>query len=468
VATTTPPEAVRSELQSLTGEAGALLAVAAAERLAAGPAAVRGALFEAADAIAETYKQAAAELAAGWYDELRSAAPLAKGFAEFVAEPVAVIDRTKLETSVAVATTSLYELIQADIDRKAAEYLQQLDDAVTTSVKRLQAELQKEIASGFRDTITENTERDDAAVGWRRHTRASDSYASGCRWCRFLADKGAIYSKATARFAAHKECHCLASPVFDGDDGPKASVLQYVASKRKRTKAENQKLREHLDNKYGPDPRNERHGSEGEADKTGNAPAGAGGGGQPPADPPANTGAGPGGFGEEPDDPDSPEGQAYWDRRRAALGLDYGADYRTVRPPEIKTVERLQRRGDTLVPIPRGLETDQARNFSSTSDYNWTPAGTTDTFRVEIKSLEDDTRLHGGTFPIRIKKAVGKSKAHGLKARKRTFLVDAGDRTDIPDEVYDGLRTYNRDNPDLEIDRLWFLTTAGLVQIDLD
>lgn len=456
---TATPEQVRSDLQALTGAAAAQLAVAAAPQPGESAEAVRGVLFEAAGVLVEAYKEAAAELAVGWYDELRTAAG---GFDPFAATPVADFDADAFATSIAVATQPLYDLIQADIDRLAADYERQLDEAVAVSLGRVEAEMQKEIASGFRDTITDNTERDDFAVGWRRHTRPSDSYANGCRWCRFLADKGAIYSKATARFAAHKKCHCVASPVFDGQDGPEASVMQYVASKRKRTKAENRRVRDILDERYGPEEPHDRHRPA--PDSPAPSVEGGGTGDQPPRMPPSPSP----GFGEEPEDPNSSEGQAYWDRRRAALGIDYGDDFRSVRPPEIKTVERLQARGDTLVPIPRGRATDPRRNLSSTSDYNWTPAGTTDTFRVEIKSLEDNTRLHGGTFPLRIKKAVGKSKEHGREARKRTFLVDAGDRADIPDEVYAGLRSYNRDNPGLEIDRLWLLTAAGLERIELD
>ncbi len=247
---TTPPDALRDELEQVTSHADALIAAAAASRAAEGPEAVRSALFAAASLIAEDHKAAAADLAVAWYEQLRDAAEVAK---PFVPQPVDLVDPEALTTTVAVATESLYRLIQADIDARAAEYEQQLLDAIDASVANLQAELQKEIAAGFRDTIIDNAERDPEAVGWRRHTRATKSYASGCRWCRFLADKGAIYTAGTARFAAHKKCHCLASPVFDGEDGPKASVMQYVASKRKRTRAENAELRAVLDKKYGPD-----------------------------------------------------------------------------------------------------------------------------------------------------------------------------------------------------------------------
>ncbi len=447
MATTTPPEVVRSELQGVTGEASALLAAAAAERIAAGPGAVRGALFEAADAIAETYKQAAAELAAAWYDELRAAAPLAATFAEYVAEPVAVVDRAKLETSVAVATTSLYDLVQAEIDRKAAEYQQQLTDAVETSVRRLQAELQKEIASGFRDTITENTVRDDSAVGWRRHTRPSDSYTNGCRWCRFLADKGAIYSKATARFAAHKECHCLASPVFDGDDGPTASVMQYVASKRKRTKAENAKMRKILDQRYGPDERTP-------------APDGGGSGGKPSADRPGAAGADDG----SPDRSDKAAWEAYWDQRRAALPASYNPA-EMLPPLEVEFGERMHALDEDISWISQANSKDRTDPVTGkllpVHDFRWKrfatkaePAGT----EWEHKALEPETPVDAVHIERQITKATKKGKVR--------VVVDVGDRP-LPDGALEELRGYNLRPERPSAAAVWVMSQGQLFEIDL-
>jgi hypothetical protein len=88
----------------------------------------------------------------------------------------------------------------------------------------LDAELQKFVASGFRDTITENAKDDPAAFGWRRFARHG-----ACKFCLMLAERGAVYRRATANFAAHTHCHCVAGPSYD-PNAPRASALQYVAS----------------------------------------------------------------------------------------------------------------------------------------------------------------------------------------------------------------------------------------------
>jgi hypothetical protein len=72
--------------------------------------------------------------------------------------------------------------------------------------------------------------------------------SGGCKLCRMLADRGAVYRHDTARFAAHPNCHCGAEPVFGANDtGETASVMQYVASKRNRTPAQQAELRDYLE-----------------------------------------------------------------------------------------------------------------------------------------------------------------------------------------------------------------------------
>jgi hypothetical protein len=61
-----------------------------------------------------------------------------------------------------------------------------------------------------------------------------------------LSGKGAIFKQDTARFAAHENCHCSAQPVFDKQGGEEASVIQYIASKKRRTEADRKRLRDYL------------------------------------------------------------------------------------------------------------------------------------------------------------------------------------------------------------------------------
>ena len=67
-----------------------------------------------------------------------------------------------------------------------------------------------------------------------------------------LSDRGAVYRDDTVRFAAHTHCHCTAAPVFKGgESGPEASVVQYVASKRRPSQRDRDKVRKYLAENYG-------------------------------------------------------------------------------------------------------------------------------------------------------------------------------------------------------------------------
>lgn len=174
------------------------------------------------------YSLGSSALAADHYDESRLAAG-ARG--RFTAEPV-IPDRTE-------------KIRRAS--RWAAAAL--VDPTVTQTVESRIAEVvQLEVARAHRDTITVNARRDDEAYGWQRIARAN-----GCKFCLMLADKGAVYKKQTARFAAHENCHCMAQPWFRGEAmGEPASALQYAANARRRSAKEKARLRDYL-NAHFPD-----------------------------------------------------------------------------------------------------------------------------------------------------------------------------------------------------------------------
>lgn len=187
--------------------------------LTGSPEAQRSALLDGVPTLIGYYSDGSSALAADFYDDERDAAGAA---GRFMAEPV-VLDRgRKIGNAVAWAAQPLFS-----------------DDRATV-VTRLAEVVQLETARPYRDTITVNRRRDPAAVGW---ARVSDG---GCKFCRMLADRGAVFKESTARFASHENCNCTARPVFDGQDAPEASVMQYVASKRRRSAKERQALREYL------------------------------------------------------------------------------------------------------------------------------------------------------------------------------------------------------------------------------
>lgn len=212
----------RAALQLVTGEAvGSGLELL--QRLQGTPEAQRLVLLDSVPGLIGYYADGSAALAADYYDETRDLAGVRVPYTS----DVVVSDRTvKIRRAIAWSAEPLFT---GDGDMAG----------------RLAEVIQLETARPFRDTITTNRRQDPEAVGWRRVT------AGGCQLCRMLADKGAVYKESTARFAAHPHCHCTASPEFrGGETGPEASVMQYTASKRNRTPAQQAALRDYLNTYY--------------------------------------------------------------------------------------------------------------------------------------------------------------------------------------------------------------------------
>ena len=214
---------VRSALAAVADSGVARLA-AILPTLAGSHESIRADLLDMTPSLVLTYADGTSALAADWYDDLRADANPPK---RFQAEPV-VLDRSeKVARLVVWASQPLFEP----------------DPTIEKVALRLLPDVQKEIARPFRDTVVTNTTRDPAAHGWRRV-----SSGSGCKFCRMLSDRGAVYKADTARFAAHGNCHCSAAPAFG--DGPEASTLQYVASQRRRSEKDRARLREYLNANY--------------------------------------------------------------------------------------------------------------------------------------------------------------------------------------------------------------------------
>jgi len=199
-------------------------AATALGRVSGPPREQRLVLLEAVPEVIAYYSAGSSALAADFYDDEREreAAPKL-----YVAEPV-VVDRTvKIRQAIAWASEPLF------------------DDDPGVASGRLAEVVQLETSRPYRDTILENRKRDPSAVGWRRVTHG------GCKMCRMLADKGAVYIDDTARFAAHPSCKCTAQPVFSSSDfGEEASVMQYIASRKRRTPEQQARLREYLNTNY--------------------------------------------------------------------------------------------------------------------------------------------------------------------------------------------------------------------------
>lgn len=221
------PLEYRSALQVVTGAAvGDVLD--ALPGLSGSPEQQRALLLDAVPSVVDYYSDAAAALGADSYMEARELAAVRSRFTA----AVLVQDMTvKLRRGVAWAALPLFK---EDKERAAA---------------RLSTVIQPAVARPFRDTVIGNRRRDPASIGWRRIARPG-----ACRFCRMLADRGAVYKRDTARFASHNHCHCTCEPVFETDkDVTEASVMQYTASQKNISEKQKARLRDYLDSFYGPD-----------------------------------------------------------------------------------------------------------------------------------------------------------------------------------------------------------------------
>lgn len=203
----------------------------AAARLRAMPAdQARDALMEIVAAIGDTYGDAAAALAADYFDAAREAAAVRGRFRAAPADP---------------PTPARWEaLVRWGVDPLYADE----PDWSTTLVK-LAGGLQRTVADQHRLTIVRNSIADPQARGWRRV-----GVGENCPFCRMLIDRGGVYTEAGVTFRSHDHCNCAASPTWD-DRVVKVSREPYRQSKRNRSDAtkaaDNRRAREYIAENYG-------------------------------------------------------------------------------------------------------------------------------------------------------------------------------------------------------------------------
>lgn len=183
------------------------------------PEAARDALLDFLPTLTAAYGDAAATVAADWYEDVREAAGARGVFYADLAEPVPA------------------EQVQAQT-RFGASHLWTPTPISTRDF--LVGVVSKAVQQPGWDTVTRNAGRDNAAEGWRRVTRAG-----ACKFCRMLEGRGAVYKETTATFASHGSCSCAAVPEF-GTGADEADVIAYVASKRTPSEADRQRVRDYL------------------------------------------------------------------------------------------------------------------------------------------------------------------------------------------------------------------------------
>lgn len=230
----TPPEQVRTALQRVTEAAQAeLRAVAAAAPK--DPAGWRAAIFATAPLIVSEYAPAAATLGLDWFDDIRTDA---KPKQLYTPTPRLLVTDDDVAQMVAATTEPLHDLNLAE----------EIEKLIAEAEAATEAALQHQVAAGFRDTVTGNSEDDPDALGWQRFTRSGS-----CKFCQMLSARGAVYTEHSVKFAAHTNCHCIVGPSYD-PNAPKADVIQYVASRRNRSAEDNARVRAYLNENF-PDAR---------------------------------------------------------------------------------------------------------------------------------------------------------------------------------------------------------------------
>lgn len=169
------------------------------------PESARDQLLEFVPLLVAQYGEAAASFAADWYDEMRDAAGVPGSFR-------------------AAEQTSPYEDATEGLVRRAAGAL--FTDTPAAALLTLTTSAGKYALAAGRETVARATDRDPRASGWQRVTRSGS-----CRFCRMLAQRGAVYKESSAFFASHGDCNCAAVPSWD-PNAPEVDTFAYEASAR--------------------------------------------------------------------------------------------------------------------------------------------------------------------------------------------------------------------------------------------
>lgn len=150
----------------------------------------RKALQDLLPSLLRTYGQAAAAVAADWYDEARAAANVGGAFTA----------------------------IPAEIGEQASDALALWASEKGTDLASVQSLVEggvsRRINTWSRETVMGSALADPKADGWQR------TGVGSCPFCAFLIGRGAVYSESTADFASHDHCHCAAVPAFAGTPRP--------------------------------------------------------------------------------------------------------------------------------------------------------------------------------------------------------------------------------------------------------
>lgn len=154
------------------------------------PERARDALLAFVPVLTATYGEAAATIAADWYDDVRGTARLRSRFRAQLADVVSE------------------DVITKDV-RYAAGHL--WSPAPTAALGLLTLMVAKHSLQPGRDTVAQSTQRDPARVRWAR----VPSGAKTCAFCLDRASMGFTYTSQASALEFHGGCDCVAVPSFE-------------------------------------------------------------------------------------------------------------------------------------------------------------------------------------------------------------------------------------------------------------
>lgn len=160
------------------------------------------------------WQDAAAEVAAEWYEEFRDQLEVPGSFVPTLpdlGDPgiPALVNWAEKESQDALARLSLIE------------------GGVTLRV-----------ANGARATVIDSVNNDPRGIGFQRYSRQT---VTGCGFCQALASRGTVYRDVdSASFGAHDRCRCVAVPAFGGAPIP---VKPYTPTAKNVTDADRARTR---------------------------------------------------------------------------------------------------------------------------------------------------------------------------------------------------------------------------------
>ena len=191
---------------------------------------IRDALMDVLPALGDQYGDAAAELAASYFETARERADARGSFAPVLAEPPS---RARWE---ALSRWGVDPLFSAAPDAQ-------------TALTLIAGGLQRSIADQHRLTVVESSLADPAASEGRRAGVGDD-----CGFCRMLIDRGHVYPEAGGTCRSHDNCNCAAAPSWDSNV-VKVSTEPYRQSRKNRSdatrKADKARARAYIADKYG-------------------------------------------------------------------------------------------------------------------------------------------------------------------------------------------------------------------------